>query len=148
MKRTLNTAALAALALLLVACPKSPQVTSDYNPRTSTGTAEWRTYAWMPHPSGEDQRMDPVIAGRIKLAVEKALNDRGYKQAFGQKPDFLVGYHAAAQTRILGLGPRRNWVFYNGKEQIVRRNHSQLNADLLTRFNRIDRLAFTGLRIA
>ena len=73
MMRTLSTVALMAMALLLAACPKSPQVTSDYNPRTSTGTADWTTYAWMPHPTGEDQRMDPVIAGRIKLAVEKAL---------------------------------------------------------------------------
>ena len=100
MMRTLETAALAALALLLVGCPKSPQVTSDYNPRTSAGTADWTTYAWMPHPTGEDKRMDPVIAGRIKLAVEKALNDRGYRQAFGQAPDFLVGYHAAARSRV------------------------------------------------
>jgi hypothetical protein len=85
---------LLALVLLSGAC-SSISVSTQYDARVDF--ARYRTFAWVPRPSGT-KPADAVAPGfrpRLERAVEQALLAKGLQRsAANTAPDLLLGYHA------------------------------------------------------
>lgn len=92
--------------LLAAACALSAgcnmlQVTTDYDPSADFG--RYQTYAWLDQPASKtgDYRLDsPLLAERLKRAIDEALPGRGLVLAEPEQADLLVGYHLTVQDKV------------------------------------------------
>jgi hypothetical protein len=105
--RARRAAALVAVACALGACAQF-NVRSRQDPSADFGRLQ--TYAWLPpgEAAPADQRtLNRIISARIKRAVERELQGRGYRPA-DQAPDLLLNYRLATQVASEIRGdPRR-----------------------------------------
>lgn len=87
--------------LALAACAGSP-VTTDYD--TAVDFTTYRHYAWLEgkaDKAGDSRGTNPLVDARIKEAIDRVLQARGYRLAANaQTPDFLVGFHISMRTRL------------------------------------------------
>jgi hypothetical protein len=91
---------MAALGLALAAC-SSIDVRTDYDPEALPAMDQYRTYAWLPLPEGDDPRVhNELMEARITSIVDETLAGRGFEKLTDGVPDFLVGYHVALQGRM------------------------------------------------
>jgi hypothetical protein len=87
------------LVLLLSACA-GIETRSDYDPGAVERLNGYRTYAWEPAPQRENSRIyNPITEARVRSAVEKQLQARGYQEV-SQKPDFRIGWHGAIDQKL------------------------------------------------
>ncbi len=92
--------ALVALTLMLGGC-SSIKVDTDYDPAAVPALNRYETYAWLPDPTGADRRVhNPIVANRIRGAVDAVLADKGYSQVTTGTPDFLIGWFASLDGRM------------------------------------------------
>jgi hypothetical protein len=99
MKTRLVLFVLAALALVL-AC-STVQVRQDFDP--SQDFTRLRTYSWYakaPEPTGNLRVDNPLLYERIVSAVDRTLASKGYVKVEDVKPDFVVNYHLAVQSKL------------------------------------------------
>jgi hypothetical protein len=76
-------------------------IQTDYAPESAGTISAYRTYAWLPHPSGGDTRVNnPIVASRVESAVDATLGAKGYGKTVAAGADFLVGWHAALDGRV------------------------------------------------
>jgi hypothetical protein len=116
MTRSRRLAATVLVALLL-ACAGT-RVTSDYDVNADFSSLE--TFAWMPQPqkmTGDARVDNPLIAARVRSAIERTLTSKGYRLTSDTTPDFFVGYYLSLEQKIdvytidnyYGSGPYRRW---------------------------------------
>ncbi|MCP4003381.1 MAG: DUF4136 domain-containing protein [bacterium] len=92
------------LALLLVsalAACASVRVSTDFDPEIDF--AAYRTFAWLPEPTGRtgNPRLDsPLLADRIRSAVERELSAKSFRKVAAGMADFHVGYHLSLEKGI------------------------------------------------
>lgn len=85
------------LALLAGACSQF-RVRSDYD--RSADFSRLHTYAWLPlsEAAPADQRvLDRYIDARIRKAVDRELQAKGFRPAGSATPDFLLNYRLASE---------------------------------------------------
>lgn len=94
-----NILALAGLAVLANACGGGLRVSTDYDPEA--GFEGYQTYKWAQRTQGgEDPRVyNELMAGRIKRAIDAALQAKGYRET-SDTPDFYVAWHGAIEGRM------------------------------------------------
>ncbi|MFP2910425.1 DUF4136 domain-containing protein [Pyxidicoccus sp. 3LFB2] len=74
--------------------------TTDYDPASVSKVDAYRTYAWLPMPTGADPRVyNPLVGKRVMEAVDRELASRGYRQV-DQNPDFKLGWHGAIDQKL------------------------------------------------
>lgn len=84
----------------------------------------YQTYDWLERPVTEirDSRVDmEVLDARIRRAVDRELFRKGFDKSIGGKPDLLVGYRAALESKIrtsnlnesLGYRTDDGWIEWN-----------------------------------
>lgn len=99
MRRTLPFA-LAALALTLSGC-SGIKVQTDYDPAAIPSFQRYKTYAWLPDPTGGDRRVqNEIVAARIRSAVDNELTRKGYTLATTGTPDFMIGWFVSLDGRM------------------------------------------------
>ena len=91
------------LLVLLAACASNTlDLKHDHDP--SVDFSGFKTWAWMNKPAKEkpDPRVDNALTvGRITRSIESVLKEKGFRKVTrGANPDFIVGYHAAIQTKV------------------------------------------------
>ena len=82
-------------SLALFGC-NTMDIASDYD--QSFNYSQLRTYAWLPGIKlniGDGRVDDRTLQMRIKRAVEKELNQKGYRKIEYGREDFTLGFHAA-----------------------------------------------------
>jgi hypothetical protein len=75
-------------------------VQTDFDPNANFSGL--KTYEWQPAPPPTgDPRIDnnTLLQDRIRAAVDKNLQAKGYSKASNGKPDFLVGYFVNVQSK-------------------------------------------------
>ena len=89
-----------ALVLLCSAC-STLSVNTDFNPEYDF---TWlKTYAWLETdsaPSGDTRINNDLVAARVRNAVEKSLEARGFVKADSSSADFRVSWHGAIQKKL------------------------------------------------
>ena len=92
--------ALAAAALTLGAC-SGIKVQTDYDPAAVPSFQRYKTYAWLPDPTGGDRRVqNEILAARVRGAVDAELAGKGYTQATTGTPDFMIGWFVSLDGRM------------------------------------------------
>ena len=89
---------------------------SDYDP--ATDFSGFATYDWLPElqsPTGDPRADDRLLHVRIRRAVERELEVKGYKKPLVDKPDFLIGYHVALdeKTTVVLLDKYYGYAFHD-----------------------------------
>jgi hypothetical protein len=77
------------------------RVNQDYEP--GTDFSAYRTFGWKSavQPQAGDIRIDnPLLDGRMRKAVERALTGNGYREIDQASADFLVEYSLTIQPKI------------------------------------------------
>ncbi len=90
----------AAVAALLAGCGGGLNISTDFDPQASF--ADFDTYAWAERtPTGDDDPRvyNTIMAGRIKTAVNRALQAKGLRET-SSNPDFVVAWHGAIQGKM------------------------------------------------
>ncbi|NOJ81672.1 DUF4136 domain-containing protein [Myxococcus xanthus] len=89
------------LALAVAAC-SSIDVNTNYDPTATQKLEGYRTYAWLPQPTGKDDRVyNPIIGARVEQTVDRYLQARGYQKVESTaNPDFLIGWHGAIHNAL------------------------------------------------
>ncbi len=85
---------------LLAACA-SASYTSDYDP--SASFSDYRTYRWAVRPpqGRDDPRVyNAIIGGRVKTAVDRALEAKGFVKVTDEEPDFWVAWYGAIEGKM------------------------------------------------
>jgi hypothetical protein len=93
-------ASAAVLATALVAC-STVKVGQDYDP--AVDFSAYRTFAWLAVPverTGNPRVDNPLLHQRIRVAIERTLESRGYRKVSDGAPDFLIGYHVSLETKL------------------------------------------------
>jgi hypothetical protein len=88
-------------AILAVAGCAGIQVSQDYDPATKFDALH--TFRWMSPTQKKtgDPRIDnPLRDARIRAAVARVLQEKGYMKATAQRPSFLVRYQYRLNRRI------------------------------------------------
>ena len=96
MRPYLLIALLAGVAAL--AC-STLRVSTDYDP--AVDFAKFRTYAWLPEeptPTGSPRLDSPLLHERIRKAVDRALEAKGFQRT--EAPDFLVRFDLTSQRKL------------------------------------------------
>jgi hypothetical protein len=92
----------ALLSLAIASGCASVRVTHDYDP--DADFAGLKTWQWSEKPRAltGDVRVDDnsLLEGRVHVAVEAVLAEKGYSKLGSGEPDFLVTYHAAIAEKI------------------------------------------------
>ena len=89
-----------ALVAFSLACA-STRVTHDYD--VNADFSSFATFAWMPQPQemAGDARVDnPLIAERVRSAIERTLTSKGYRPTSETTPDFFVGYYLSLEQKL------------------------------------------------
>lgn len=77
------------------------QVNQDYDPATSFTSMSTYDWATATQEKTGDPRIDnPLRDTRIRTAVERQLQDKGYVKATGDPPTFLVRYQYVLRQKI------------------------------------------------
>ena len=98
--RRVERLACAALALAAVGCGGF-SYQSDFD--TSANFSGLQTYRWAERTAegSEDPRVfNPIVAGRVRNAVNKALQAKGFREATSGTPDFYVSWHGAIDGKM------------------------------------------------
>jgi len=97
----------ALMTLLAGGCASNIAV--DYDQQVEF--SQFKTYALfapdIPH-TGQLQLDSPMVAKRIKTAIERQLQINGYHRA-AQNPDFLVTYHLQVKQEVTSRGSGISW---------------------------------------
>lgn len=113
---------IAAAALVLAACAKTPDV--DYD--KSVDFSNYKTFAWMPQATlanADNYQISPLMEKRVRKAVNTQLKAQGMSLVDESTADVLLNYHASVDTEIdvdafnVGYGARWNYwgVGYNSQ---------------------------------
>ena len=99
MKKLALTMVIAAV-LILVGCATT-RVRTDYDPHSSF--RELRTYSWIDQPVSPPRNApaihNPLVAERIRYAVDGELVARGYRRITNGTPDFRLAYYVGARPK-------------------------------------------------
>lgn len=88
-------------AILAVAGCAGIQVSQDYDPATKF--AALQTFRWLSptqDKTGDIRSDNPLQNTRIRAAVERTLQEKGYAKSAAQRPSFLVRYQYRIDRRI------------------------------------------------
>lgn len=89
------------LLILTIGACSGVRVSQDYDlgkPLPMMKTYQWQAAA---QTATGDVRVDnPFLNERIRLAIERMLNAKGFKKAVGGDPDFLVAYQFTIKQKI------------------------------------------------
>ena len=97
---------LGALIILLSIGCSGIQLSQDYDPATDFGSLKHFTWASPTQPVTGDARIDnPFRDTRIREAVNRLLQEKGYIHTSEATPDFLVRYQYTLRRRIDSEGP-------------------------------------------
>ena len=111
---------LSVMLLLLVAGSAMAQDVR-YNFEQGTNFAAYKTYKWV--ELKDAQKVDPLVAGQIKSAVEVELAKKGLTKTDGEKADLFIGYQTAVNQEkqytsmtsgMGGYGPGWRGGWYGG----------------------------------
>jgi hypothetical protein len=75
------------------------RVSTDYDPKADFG--RYRTYAWLaeePTPTGSPRLDSPLLHDRIRTAIDRALEAKGYART--ENPDFLVRFDLSSERKL------------------------------------------------
>jgi hypothetical protein len=75
-------------------------VHTDYDP--AVDFTYFRTYAWQPRteqPNADPRLNNDIMDSRVRTAVERVLQARGYQPATDVPPDFRVAYYLLIEPR-------------------------------------------------
>ena len=89
-----------AFAVMLAGCG-GLNVQTDYDPAADFSGFE--TYAWAERTEEgkQDARVyNDITASRVKLAVNRALQAKGFREATSGQPDFVVAWHGAIDEKV------------------------------------------------
>ncbi len=89
-----------ATAAFLAGCGGGLQVDTDFNPQVDFASME--TYAWAQRtPTGDDDPRvyNAIVAGRLKRAVDNALQAKGFREV-SSSPDVYVAWHGAINGKM------------------------------------------------
>jgi hypothetical protein len=78
-----------------------PRVNQDYEP--GTDFSAYRSFAWqsaVQPPTGDIRVDNPLLDGRIRKAVERALAAKEFRKTDQGSADFLVAYSLAVQSKV------------------------------------------------
>jgi len=105
------------LALIAVACfaCSTLVVNSDYDPQANFSML--RTYGWSPGGQVDvgDPRVDnALLESRVRSAVERELNAKGFALKVEGQPDFWVSYHAGIESKLDVTTLETNWPYSRG----------------------------------
>ena len=89
---------LSALCILLAACT-GLTISSEHDPEALSNFGRYQTYAWQPHPSGIDARLNPAVGPLVVGAADEALTARGYRLVATGQPDFVITWHVTIEAR-------------------------------------------------
>ncbi len=95
-----NVISFLATAAFLAGCGGGLQVDTDFDPQTDF--ASMQTYAWAQRtPTGDDDPRvyNPVVARRLKTAVDNALQAKGFREV-SSSPDVYVAWHGAITGKM------------------------------------------------
>jgi len=76
----------------LISC-SSVAVKSDFD--ANANFTEYKTFDFMPHPSG-----NPLHNKRVEAAIEQELVAKGMQKQTAGRPDLLVAYHTNVKDKI------------------------------------------------
>ena len=85
---------------LSISC-SSIRVNIDFDPSVDFGA--FRTYAWLPDPpahAGDPRLHNALIDGRVRNAVNRELQARGFEEVSLESADFHITYYLGLETRI------------------------------------------------
>ncbi|MFP2911013.1 DUF4136 domain-containing protein [Pyxidicoccus sp. 3LFB2] len=83
------------LALWLAACT-GIDVHTQQDGNAARAASSYRTYAWMPRPSGAAPAQAGDAVSHVEKSVDEVLTARGYRRAeAGATPDFLIKWGGA-----------------------------------------------------
>jgi hypothetical protein len=88
------------LILLCSAC-STLSVNTDFNPEYDF--SQLKTYAWLEidkAPSADTRINNDLMVARVRNAVEKSLEARGFEKADNASADFRVNWYGAIQKKI------------------------------------------------
>ncbi len=76
-------------------------VATDFDPRFDF--SGYRTYDWLERTASKDD--DPrvyntIVTGRVKTAVNIALESKGFSRVAHDPPDFFVGWHGSIDKKM------------------------------------------------
>ena len=89
-----------ATAAFLAGCGGGIKIDTDFDPQADFASME--TYAWAQRtPTGDDDPRvyNAIVAGRIKAAVDDALQSKGFRLVTSS-PDVLVAWHGAINGKM------------------------------------------------
>jgi hypothetical protein len=98
--RRINLLALTVVAAMLAGCGGGIRVQTDFD--TTAEFSGYQTYQWAERETTgkEDPRgYNDLTARRIKLAVDRALQAKGFREA-GADPDCFVAWHGAIDGKM------------------------------------------------
>jgi hypothetical protein len=97
----MRLALVAGFWLALVACAPIKVVT-DYKPEAAPRMAAYKTYTWLPQPTGPDTRIyNDITNGRLQGSVDRYLASRGYQKAAADAPaDFAIGWQGSVDQEL------------------------------------------------
>lgn len=101
MRRTYLTRIALGSAILLSAACSSRQYTSDYDPNASF--SDLHTYQWAERPAQakDDPRIyNAITESRVKTAVDRALQAKGFERVENDQPDFWVAWYGAIEGKM------------------------------------------------
>ncbi len=96
--------ATALLTLLLAACAGGPTV--DYDP--ATDFSRYQRYHWLDERSGVSDQFDPLLAKRVKVAIDEQLKARFTAAGSADNADFLVRYFVSSSAKVADSKARGN----------------------------------------
>ncbi len=79
----------------------SVRVSQDYLPETEF--LDLKTYRWQSDkqkPSGNKRIDSPLLDKRIRAAIDRSLEERGYRRVDDGDPDFIVSYAYSIRSKI------------------------------------------------
>jgi hypothetical protein len=102
------------VAGLLTAC-SSVQVNMDYDPTEDFST--YKTFAWLPkssEPTGDYRIDNELLDARIRAAVDRNLQEKGYVKGSPGNVDFYLAYHLSIESKLDVYTVNRGYYDYWG----------------------------------
>lgn len=91
--------------LLLTAGCQSQDVVTDYD--TGADFSTLQRFGWLPEqPDNIDKQFQPLLAGRVKTALEQSLPAQFNPSDAGHPPDFLVRYFVRPVKKLVDDRPQ------------------------------------------
>jgi hypothetical protein len=90
--------AVAALALVLVACASKPQIRTQSAPALDVG--KYQSFGFVEHPDTDTSGYTTLTTRYLKDAVTREMLARGYTQS--EQPDLLVNFSVGSKDKVEG----------------------------------------------